>query len=66
MLIVRRHSTRKKALIKNWEHAKDEGNIRLFAGDYCGQTFDHCDLVFRYIDAFDEVDVLVNASRRVF
>lgn len=42
----------------------DEGNIRFFAGDL-RQRLTIANLVSATIDAFDQVDILVNASRQV-
>lgn len=50
------------ALAEELGTAKDEGNIRFFAGDL-RQRLTIANLVSATIDAFDEVDVLVNASR---
>jgi 7-alpha-hydroxysteroid dehydrogenase len=44
--------------------ARDEGNIRFFAGDL-RQRLTIANLVSATIDAFDQVDILVNASRQV-
>lgn len=52
-----------KALAEELGDAKDEGNIRFFAGDL-RQRLTIANLVSATIDAFDEVDILVNASRR--
>ena len=52
-----------KALIEELGDAKDEGSIRFFAGDL-RQRLTIANLVSATIDAFDEVDVLVNASRQ--
>ena len=49
------------ALAEELGTAKDEGNIRFFAGDL-RQRLTIANLVSATIDAFDEVDVLVNAS----
>ena len=43
---------------------RDEGNIRFFAGDL-RQRLTIANLVSATIDAFDQVDILVNASRQV-
>lgn len=42
----------------------DEGNVRFFAGDL-RQRLTIANLVSATIDAFDQVDILVNASRQV-
>lgn len=42
----------------------DEGNMRYFAGDL-RQRLTIANLISATIDAFDQVDVLVNASRQV-
>ncbi|MBQ0803949.1 MULTISPECIES: SDR family NAD(P)-dependent oxidoreductase [unclassified Sulfitobacter] len=55
--------TDEKALAEELGDAKDEGNIRFFAGDL-RQRLTIANLVSATIDAFDEVDVLVNASRQ--
>jgi len=52
-----------KALVEQLGDAKDDGNIRFFAGDL-RQRLTIANLVSATIDAFDEVDVLVNASRQ--
>ena len=44
--------------------APDDGNLRFFAGDL-RQRLTIANLVSATIDAFDQVDVLVNASRQV-
>ena len=43
---------------------RDEGNIRFFAGDL-RQRLTIANLVSATIDAFEQVDILVNASRQV-
>lgn len=53
-----------KKLIEELGEAKDEGNIRFFAGDL-RQRLTIANLVSATIDAFDRVDILVNASRQV-
>ncbi|MBW4961741.1 SDR family NAD(P)-dependent oxidoreductase [Sulfitobacter sp. CW3] len=55
--------TDEKALSEELGSTKDEGNIRFFAGDL-RQRLTIANLVSATIDAFDEVDVLVNASRQ--
>ncbi|SFT13450.1 7-alpha-hydroxysteroid dehydrogenase [Sulfitobacter marinus] len=52
-----------KTLAEEFGNTKDEGNIRFFAGDL-RQRLTIANLVSATIDAFDEVDVLVNASRQ--
>lgn len=53
-----------KRLKEELGEARDEGNIRFFAGDL-RQRLTIANLVSATIDAFDQVDVLVNASRQV-
>lgn len=53
-----------KRLKEELGEARDEGHIRLFAGDL-RQRLTIANLVSATIDAFDQVDVLVNASRQV-
>ncbi len=53
-----------KRLIEELGEARDEGNIRFFAGDL-RQRLTIANLVSATIDAFDQVDILVNASRQV-
>lgn len=53
-----------KRLLEELGEQKDEGNIRFFAGDL-RQRLTIANLVSATIDAFDEVDILVNASRQV-
>ncbi|UOA26011.1 SDR family oxidoreductase [Pseudosulfitobacter sp. DSM 107133] len=53
-----------KALIQQHGDKTDEGSIRYFAGDL-RQRLTIANLVSATIDAFDEVDILVNASRQV-
>lgn len=45
------------------EEARAEGPIRIFAGDLC-QKLTINNLLSASVDAFDRVDILVNASRR--
>ena len=53
-----------KRLVEELGDVADEGNIRYFAGDL-RQRLTIANLVSATIDAFDEVDILVNASRQV-
>lgn len=53
-----------KKLIEELGKPKDEGNIRFFAGDL-RQRLTIANLVSATIDAFDQVDILVNASRQM-
>lgn len=53
-----------KKLLEELGEPKDEGNIRFFAGDL-RQRLTIANLVSATIDAFDQVDILVNASRQV-
>ncbi len=53
-----------KKLVEEWGEARDEGNIRYFAGDL-RQRLTIANLVSATIDAFEQVDILVNASRQV-
>lgn len=53
-----------KALIQQLGDKTDEGKIRYFAGDL-RQRLTIANLVSATIDAFDGVDILVNASRQV-
>ncbi len=46
------------------EEARAEGPIRMFAGDLC-EKLTIANLLSATLDAFDRVDVLVNASRRM-
>ncbi|MDG1802304.1 MAG: SDR family NAD(P)-dependent oxidoreductase, partial [Paracoccaceae bacterium] len=43
---------------------EDESNVRMFAGDL-RQKLTIANLLSATIDAFDQVDILVNASRQV-
>ena len=51
-------------LVDEWGAHLDEGNVRYFAGDL-RQRLTIANLVSATIDAFDQVDILVNASRQV-
>ncbi len=51
-------------LVEELGNASDEGNIRYFAGDL-RQRLTQANLISATIDAFDRVDILVNASRQV-
>ncbi|KEJ90945.1 SDR family NAD(P)-dependent oxidoreductase [Sulfitobacter donghicola] len=53
-----------KKLKEELGDARDEGNIRFFAGDL-RQRLTIANLVSATIDAFEEIDILVNASRQV-
>lgn len=53
-----------KRLMDELGDVADEGNIRYFAGDL-RQRLTIANLVSATIDAFDEIDILVNASRQV-
>ncbi len=53
-----------KRLIDELGDVSDEGNIRYFAGDL-RQRLTIANLISATIDAFDEIDILVNASRQV-
>mmetsp|Transcript_18519 Transcript_18519/g.30317 ORF Transcript_18519/g.30317 Transcript_18519/m.30317 type:complete len:268 (-) Transcript_18519:4230-5033(-) len=53
-----------KRLAEELGDVADEGNIRYFAGDL-RQRLTIANLVSATIDAFDEIDILVNASRQV-
>lgn len=53
-----------KKLLEELGDPKDEGNIRFFAGDL-RQRLTIANLVSATIDAFEQVDILVNASRQV-
>lgn len=44
--------------------ASEEGPLRIFAGDLC-QKLTIANLISATVDAFDRVDILVNASRQV-
>ncbi|MGC3938851.1 SDR family NAD(P)-dependent oxidoreductase [Roseobacter sp. EG26] len=53
-----------KKLASEWGEQSDDGNLRYFAGDL-RQRLTIANLVSATIDAFERVDVLVNASRQV-
>tara|TARA_R110002049_G_scaffold307712_2_gene509096 strand:+ start:68561 stop:69361 length:801 start_codon:yes stop_codon:yes gene_type:complete len=53
-----------KKLREELGDSPDEGNVRVFAGDL-RQRLTIANLVSATIDAFDQVDILVNASRQV-
>jgi 7-alpha-hydroxysteroid dehydrogenase len=53
-----------KKLKEELGDVRDEGNIRFFAGDL-RQRLTIANLVSATIDAFEQVDILVNASRQV-
>jgi 7-alpha-hydroxysteroid dehydrogenase len=53
-----------KKLIENLGGGPEDGNIRIFAGDL-RQRLTIANLVSATIDAFDEVNILVNASRKL-
>ncbi len=53
-----------KKLVEELGDAPEDGNIRIFAGDL-RQRLTIANLVSATIDAFDEVDILVNASRQL-
>lgn len=53
-----------KKLVEEFGNAPEEGNIRIFAGDLC-QRLTIANLVSATIDAFEQVDILVNASRQL-
>jgi 7-alpha-hydroxysteroid dehydrogenase len=53
-----------KRLKEELGDVRDEGNIRFFAGDL-RQRLTIANLVSATIDAFDQIDILVNASRQV-
>lgn len=53
-----------KKLADEWGSSSEEGNLRYFAGDL-RQRLTIANLVSATIDAFDRVDILVNASRQV-
>jgi 7-alpha-hydroxysteroid dehydrogenase len=46
------------------EEARSEGPIRMFAGDLC-EKLTIANLLSATVDAFDRVDILVNANRRM-
>jgi 7-alpha-hydroxysteroid dehydrogenase len=47
------------------EDARAEGPVRMFAGDLTAEKLTIANLLSATIDAFDRVDILVNASRRM-
>ena len=53
-----------KKLADEWGVEQEESNVRYFAGDL-RQRLTIANLVSATIDAFDQVDILVNASRQV-
>ncbi|WP_298839904.1 SDR family oxidoreductase [uncultured Roseobacter sp.] len=53
-----------KRLADEWGEQKDDATLRYFAGDL-RQRLTIANLVSATIDAFDRVDILVNASRQV-
>ena len=53
-----------KKLIEQLGDVREDGNMRIFAGDL-RQRLTIANLVSATIDAFDQVDILVNASRQV-
>lgn len=53
-----------KKLVEELGDAPEDGNIRIFAGDV-RQRLTIANLVSATIDAFDQVDILVNAARQV-
>ena len=53
-----------KRLVVEFGDAPEDGNIRIFAGDL-RQRLSIANLVSATIDAFDQVDILVNAARQV-
>ena len=53
-----------KKLLEEWGEQADEGNIRYFAGDL-RQRLTIANLVSATVDAFDQIDILVNGSRQV-
>ncbi|MEP5728993.1 MAG: SDR family oxidoreductase [Sulfitobacter sp.] len=53
-----------KKLSEEFGDAPEDGNIRIFAGDL-RQRLTIANLVSATIDAFDQVDILVNASRQL-
>ncbi|MEI4486153.1 SDR family oxidoreductase [Frigidibacter sp. MR17.14] len=46
------------------DHPRDEGPVRYFTGDLC-QKLTMANLISATVDAFDRIDILVNASRQV-
>jgi 7-alpha-hydroxysteroid dehydrogenase len=53
-----------KRLAEEWGTASEDGSARYFAGDL-RQRLTIANLVSATIDAFDQVDILINASRQV-
>jgi 7-alpha-hydroxysteroid dehydrogenase len=53
-----------KGLVAELGDAPEDGNIRIFAGDL-RQRLTIANLVSATIDAFDQIDILVNASRQI-
>jgi 7-alpha-hydroxysteroid dehydrogenase len=53
-----------KRLAEEWVDVPEDGNVRYFAGDL-RQRLTVANLISATIDAFDRVDILVNASRQV-
>ena len=53
-----------KKLIEEFGDAPEDGNLRIFAGDL-RQRLTIANLVSATIDAFEQVDILVNASRQI-
>ncbi len=53
-----------KQLVKDLGEISDDGNVRYFAGDL-REKLTIANLLSATIDAFDRVDILVNASRQV-
>jgi len=53
-----------KKLVEELGDAPEDGNIRIFAGDL-RQRLTIANLVSATIDAFDQVDILVNAARQL-
>ena len=53
-----------KKLMEELGDTPDDGNVRVFAGDL-RQRLTIANLVSATIDAYDQVDILVNASRQV-
>ncbi|MFD2738198.1 SDR family NAD(P)-dependent oxidoreductase [Sulfitobacter aestuarii] len=53
-----------KRLLEELGDSPDEGNVRVFAGDL-RQRLTIANLVSATIDAYDQVDILVNAARQV-
>ncbi|MFK7879882.1 SDR family NAD(P)-dependent oxidoreductase [Roseobacter sp.] len=53
-----------KKLVEEWGNQEEDSNVRYFAGDL-RQRLTIANLVSATIDAFERVDILVNASRQV-